>query len=272
MNIAVVWYFNQAEKVYPYWKDGLRKAIEEIGKDHTVHLFLGEHPIEDDNYDTVLVWGDSECPFLNDIEKFKGKKGIFLTTDPWNIPNLRKLDVVYCESQPVYEAVRRSGLHAVKAFGVDQDFYNPNEVKKDIPYFYPATFSPWKRQSDLAYLGKDLWLIGTVQPDGYQELEACRKAECNIAEGYFAPRFIKEYYDRAQHIPIPAIHGSERTVLEAMSMNHLPMSMNPINLKSQSYIKEYKDWYLKHKGTPRDFILEFYKYQDYVKAIMKGLE
>src|SRR3990167_9000715 len=149
-NIAFLWYWSRAKWAFPRWRDGLRAAIDEIAKTNEVDIILGEY-LPNQQYDYYLLWGDSNCIGINDVDilrntfREKGKFGIILTTDPINIQNLKKLDVVFCESRPVYEAVRQHGIKAVHAFGTDVDFFSPDpSIQKDIEYFYPATFSPWK--------------------------------------------------------------------------------------------------------------------------------
>lgn len=139
---------------------------------------------------------------------------------------------------------------------------------KDIKYLCIGTFSPWKRQRDIAYLGKDLWCVGTVQPDGYEDLEACEKTGATIEVGYFPAEHIRDLYRRAQNVIIPAIHGSERTVLESMSMNILPEVTNSTNIRAQSYIREY---HLSQSKSPRQFILWRYSAKRYAKVILEAL-
>ena len=124
MKIAFVWYWSRATEIFNSWRDGLRGALEEMGKEHQVDIYLGE--VEPPNeYDAIIFWSDSNCALFEKLDKYKGKKAICLTTDPHNMENLRKLDAVYCESEPIYEAVRRAGVRAIKAFGTDTDFYKP---------------------------------------------------------------------------------------------------------------------------------------------------
>ena len=267
MRIAFLWWFSAAEEIYDYWRDGLRAAIEEIGKTNDVEVYLGEYEPEGE-FDAYLIWGDSNCPVISLIENRKGKKGIILTTMPDNIKNLRKLDVVFCESKPVYEVARRNGLHAIHAFSTDTDFFSPNNsVKKDLEYFYPATFSPWKKQEDIAHLGKKLWCLGTVQPDGSEQLKACYDNGVNVAIGYFKVQHIRDLYRRAENVVIPAIHGSERTVLEAMSSGILPKVTHPHNIKARSYLIEQMGSGL----SPRDFVVKYYNAKQYAEKILKGL-
>ena len=270
MNLAMIWFWDRASEIMPYWRDGLRAAIEYIEKYHHVAWYLDKQVPPEDYYDAILFWGDSECPFFQELSKYSCKKGLCLSTMPTNFENLRKLDAVFCESQPVYEAVRAQGIRAIKAFGTDVAYFTPppDTFKKDIEYFYPATFSPWKKQSDIAHLGDQLLCVGTVQPDGQGELEACRKAGVRIEIGYFPAEKIREYYQRSKRVLIPAIHGSERTCIESLSCGIIP-EVNPENIKTHSYIDEFnKSGYL----FPRDFVVKNYSHIVYAKKILQGLQ
>ncbi len=266
MKIAFVWYWDKASTYKSKWRDGLRKAMEIIGRKHEVHWYLDKE-IPEDEYDAYVCWDDSNTKFFDIIDDYKGKKALCLTTDPHNIDNLRRLDAVYCESTPVYEAVRAQGLRAIKAFATDTDYFTPHaKVIKDIEYFYPATFSPWKRQSTIAHLGKDLYCVGTIQPDGMYELAECLKNGVTVEEGYFPVKHIRDLYRRSKVIVIPAIHGSERTVLESMSMGIRPI-VNEENIKAYSYIKELDESGL----SPRVFVLENYSPYKYAEDILRGI-
>ena len=271
MRMAFIWNYDKAHEIYDYWRDGLKRAIEIIGRENDVDVFLGRDYLNmEDIYDCQLYWTDSNDPIFQTIEKYKGKKGIILTTDPQNFDNLKKLDVVFCESQPVKEQVRAQGLKAVKAFATDTDFYMPDLKKeKDMEYFYPATFSPWKLQRDIAHLGDKLWCIGTVQPDGLEDLQACEQNNVNIAKGYFKAEYIRDCYQRAKKVPIPAIHGSERTVLEAMACNIVPDVTNVQNIRTRSYIEEYAN--ASRYITPRDFVLGEYSPKKYAEKLLYHL-
>jgi hypothetical protein len=270
MKLAFVWYWNKASEIYPNWRDGLRAAIEELDKEHDVTWFWDkETPPPDEDWDGIIFWDDSNSGFFDELDNYDCPVVLCLTTDPQNFNNLRKLNAVLCESTPVYNQVRSQGIRAIKAFGTDIAFYKPkDDVVKDIEYFYPATFSPWKRQSDIAYLGDKLLCIGTVQPDGHLELEACLENGVVVMEGYFPAEVIRDYYRRAKKVIIPAIHGSERTILEAMACNILPQVTNPKNMKAESLIREY---HLSGSKTPRDFVEVNYSPKRYAKNILKGL-
>ena len=269
MNILFQWEWGRAKEIYPNWRDGLRACIEIIGKKHNVDWGLYEPPKKE--YDWILSWCDSNSAFSRVQTNYKAKRGLFLTTNPTNVVNLKGFDVVFCESSVVQEEARRQGIRAIKAFGTDSDFFCPDDkVKKDIEYFYPACFSQWKMQSEISYLGDKLLCVGTLQPDGVEQLSSCRMNEVKVELGYFPPEKIRSYYRRAKRVIIPAVHGSERTVLEAMSINILPKVIKETeNRKTYSYIKEYE---VSGCKTPREFILKNYTASHYAKAVLKAIE
>jgi len=267
MNIAFLWPWDKAHKILPNWRDGHRAAIEELGKIHTVDWYLGKDALNvPENYDFYLIWDDGSSPAHQNI---KGRKGLMLTTDN-TVTRIspHDYDVIYCESQPVYDLVRQSGMRAIKAMGTDIEFFSPEYDGKDIEYFYPATFSPWKRQSSIAFLGPDLLCVGTVQPDGSEELKACLESKVKVEIGYYPVEKIRDYYKRAVRVEIPSIHGSERTVLEAMSCDILP-SVNKDNKKAYSYVQEFMDSEI---PTPREFVIKNYSQFEYTKNLLKGME
>lgn len=271
-KIAVIWYWPRASEIFSDWRDGIKAAVELIGKEHQVEWFLDKQVPQTDDYDALIFWDDSNSSFFPQLLNYpKAKKGIFLTSDNGlNIGNLKQLDIVFCESKPVLTVVLTGGAKGVLGFGTDDKFFTPDlSVKKDIEYFFPGTLSPWKNQSSIAYLGDKLLICGTIQPDGYQELEACEKAGVQIKIGYFPVEEIRNFYRRAKRVIIPSLHGSERTWLEAASCDILPEVTNQSNIRLQSYGREY---HLSQAKSPRQFILRNYSAKHYANQILKGLK
>jgi hypothetical protein len=266
MKIAFLYYFDKASLVFPNWRDGLRTAIELLGKKHQVDWYL-DKKIPTEKYNFYLVWDDSNTTATDFLPK-DAKKGLCLTTDPTNFPNLRQFDVVYCESEPIYDQVRREGIRAIRAFGTSTDFFTPTDIEKDIEYFYPATFSPWKLQGDIAYLGKKLYCVGTMQPDGIDEYNKCLKEGVKIDIGYKPVEEIRDLYARTKKMIIPAVHGSERTVLEAFSMNILPEVTNPKNVRTRSYLEEFKK---SNCINTREFVVKYYSADKYANDLERGM-
>lgn len=268
MKIAFVWPWERAKEIFPNWRDGHRAVIEELAKVHQVDWYIAEDSVTvKDGYDFYLFWDDGSSLIHHNL---KGKKGLMLTSDN-NLGRISPLDwhIIYCESQPIYEKARSLGYRAIKAMGTDTDFFKPTNKAEDIDFFYPATFSPWKRQRDIACLRQSLLCVGTIQPDGEEDLNECKKNHVQIEIGYFPAEKIRDYYNRAIEVIIPAIHGSERTVLEAMSMDLYPKVINSQNVKAKSYIEEFKKTSF---DSPRDFVLKYYSHYEYAKNLLKGME
>lgn len=271
LKLAFIWYFDKASWVYDNWRDGHRAAIERIAKNHWVGWYLDKTMPDPGEVDFLLFWASSNEDFFVLLDKYtKEKRGLCLTTDPHNVDNLRKMDVVFVESKPIFDQCRALSLPAIRAFGTDTDFFRPDPTKKkDIEFFYPATFSPWKRQRDLAYLGDRLLCVGTIQPDGEEDYLACKGGGVRLEAGYFPVKKILEYYQRSKNVIIPAIHGSERTVLEAMSCNILPTIVYPdTNKRAYSYVVEYLGSGIK---SPREFVKKFYSHRIFAKSLTKGI-
>lgn len=268
MNIDFVWYFDKAEWVYPKWRDGLRAAMEIIGKDHNVRWHLGTDVSIPDDSDFILNWDNSTSEFIPQMSKYNVRKGLILTTDlGLNIEALRAYDVVFPEALPVINKIRPHGIRVIKAFGTDDNFFSPMDVKKEYEAFYPATFSPWKRQNLFAdkYGDRGL-LLGTVQPDGYDILKHCIDRKTNIMLGYYEVDFIKELFNKSEKVDITGWEGSGRTVLEALSCG-IEVEVDPENHKAHSYITEWKSSGL----SPREFIQQYYSAQNYASLILKGI-
>lgn len=267
-KISFIWEWERAKEIEPNWRDGLRKAIEILGKRHEIDWYLMKAPELKKDYDWIITWCDSNSNFSKFFTKYPAKRAICLTTHPTNYHNLQGFDVVFCETSIIYEECRMRGIHAVRAFGTDEEFFTPKSSKEDIEYFYPATFSPWKRQRDIAHLGNKLTCVGTVQPDGQEDYDACVNNAVNVEVGYFPPDKIRDYYNRAKNVIIPAVHGSERTVLESMSMNIVPTVTNEQNKRARSYINEYK---ASGMIMPRAFIQKFYSAKKYADDMERGM-
>jgi hypothetical protein len=274
IKVAVVWFWDMASQIFPGWRDGLRAATEELRKEHQVDWFLDKKVPPTDDYDFILLWSDSNCPFIYELWKYDCPKGLLYgsTFEP-NWDNFTKFEVIFTESPRITGIVKSNGFHTIQAFGTDTDFYKPYKGDKDIEYFYPATFSPWKRQSDIAYLGDKLWCVGYMQPDGGNEYNACLKTGVHLIPDNLPADEILRLYDRSKSVIIPAYYGSERTVLESMACGLWPTLTHPeVNLNAQSFIDEYVEAKNKKKSLkPRDFIMSKYTHKHYAQQLLKGM-
>lgn len=279
MKISLFWFWNRAEEIWPNYRDGVKAAMEELGRrGHTVEWCLGEKPLVDPESDYILIWGDSRCAGFDYVKDHKAKKGLLLTTDlGMDIESLRKYDCVFAEAQCVVDKIKPFGIRVVKAFGTDTNFFRPTELdyvkpgrKPVLPRydaFYPATFSPWKRQNLFADKWGDKGLcMGTIQPDGWDIFKHAVEKKTNVYVGYAPVQAVKEFYELSASVDITGWEGSGRTVIEALSMN-LPVTVSEDNHKCQEYIQEWKASGL----SPRDFAVGYYSAQVYADQIERGV-
>lgn len=269
MKISFLWLFEDAHKIFPFWKDGLRKALELIELEHEVEwIYGGLEPSKDTQF--MLFWDDSSSQKVLQFKDYKCRKGLVLTTDlGLNIENLRNYDVIFAEAQPVVDKVRSHGIRVIKAFGTDEGYWfdAPTSPIKPWEAFYPATFSRWKRQDIFSEEYKDRGLLlGTIQPDGWDIFKKCIENRTPAMVGYVNPDVLKKFYQMSKKVHITGWEGSGRTVLEALSMD-LSAEVADDNHKCQSYIQEWKDSGLE----PREFILEHYSAGNYARQLLEGI-
>lgn len=291
MRIAIIWYFDKAKWVEPYWRDGHKSAFNVLKKEHDVDFFLGTDIELEDKYDFILLWDSSHSGFIPKLKDYKAKKGLCLTTDLGiNMENLRNFDVVFTEAEPVSQLIRNEGIRCIKAFGTDVHFYNDEEKyrTKFFPAFYPATFSPWKRQDLFAEaLGSDGVCLGTLQPDGGEIYSKCLEKGVRTIVGYVPAEIVRELYRMSRVVVITGWEGSGRTVLEALAMN-IPIIVTKDNHKAASYLREAEAGMLVDPNPPaiqkaywkmvnkkvktRDFVLRNYSGEVFAKQLLKGME
>lgn len=271
MKIAFVWWFDKAKWVYPNWRDGLRAAMEIIAKKHTVDWYIGTDVAVPDKYDFILNWDNSTSGFLPQMQKLSGRKGLVLTTDlGMDVEALQAYHVIFPEAQPVHEQITSHGINAIKAFGTDTAFFDPWHPDEPKLYeaFYPATFSPWKRQDMFSDIYKDKGLlVGTVQPDGWDILRHCVENKTSVFIGYFPADDMRTLYAKSRKVHITGWEGSGRTVLEAMSMD-IPVQIAYDNHKAQSYVDEHRQSGLSF----RNFVVKYYSEEVYAQKLLEGIE
>ncbi len=270
MNIDVIWYFDKAKWVYPKWRDGLKAAMEIIGKKHNVRWHLGTEIAIPEDSDFILNWDNSTSEFIPQMLQSSARKGLVLTTDlGLNIDALRNYDVIFPEARVVTDKIKPHGIRCITAFGTDTEFFRPMPIgDKEYEAFYPATFSPWKRQNHFAstYGDKGL-LLGTVQPDGFEILKNCIEGKANIMIGYFPVEFVRYQYNNARLVHITGWEGSGRTVLEALSCG-VPVQVAHDNHKCQEYVIDWRG----SDMTPREFAETYYSASKYAEKLLKGIE
>lgn len=284
MKIAVVWDWGLASWAKPLAHDGLMAAMDLIAKEHQVDWYLdGQYP--EDVYDWILPWGVGSIGFNKTIEKYHARKALLCAGHYQDIENFDKFEAIFVESPLMYKKVRAQGFRTVLAFGTDTDYFKPQKRDKIVDAFYPATFSPWKRQDLFSMaLGPNGLACGTIQPDGIDLYHQCQDNKTYTLAGLLPSKLVAEMYNLAKCCIITSWHGSERTLLEAMSSN-CPVVLTKdneltVSLASPEVIlvepKIEAVWSgvqqaLKKKVKTRAFVLEKYSHTIYAERLLKVL-
>ena len=238
----------------------------------------------DDTCDWVFSWGVGSLPFNNTIEKYKGRKALLCAGHPQDTANFEKFEAIFVESP----AVARQILHpkVILAFGTDTEFFKPKEEEKMFDLFFPATYSPWKRQDLLMEAAKGLKILtcGVIQPDGVEIFQKCHDGGYVMA-GIVPTKLVAKLYTMSRVVCITAWHGSERTMLEAMASN-VPVVITNDNELTCSLatsevikvdpipvaIRKGIDEALQLKVDTRTHVLKSYDHTKYAEKILEVIE
>lgn len=238
LRIAIIHPWDRAKWNEPIIWDGLHGALKEVAKTHQVDWFLeGDNP--NDSYDWIIPWGVMSIPFNSTIEKFRGRKAIFCAGHPQDIANINKFEAIFVESPAVQQQMSKHHPKVILAFGTDIEFFKPTDTPKMFDAFYPATYSPWKRQ-DLFALGTQGYKAlscGVIQPDGQELYNLCNQISGYVMGGLVPTFVVASLYNASKTVVITSWHGSERTVLEAMATN-IPLVLTKDNVLAASLVSD----------------------------------
>lgn len=283
LKIAILHPWDRAKWTEPLMWDGLHGALKVVGEKHQVDWFL-QGDLPDDSYDWIIPWGVMSIPFNVTIEKYKGRKAMFCAGHPQDTAYMEKFEAVFVESPKVQEQMSKHHANVILAFGTDTDFFKPTNEEKMFDVFYPATYSPWKRQDLFAYSTDEFRALtgGVIQPDGQELYNLCNQINGYVMGGLIPTNLVAKLYNMTKVVLITGWHGSERTALEAMASN-IPLIVvedndlvcslvndeviivEPHFVKIKKAIKES----LEKKVNTREYILKNYSHHIYAQKILE---
>lgn len=270
MKIAFVWdWQNDPEQLFT-WKDGLAAAIRLLSQRHEVAVwtcgqikgdyihqyfpirmtFEGDvlaEEVKEWNPDVILVWGDMTRPSQAPLSKLKKPMACCFAGGATDGPNWYRFGHVFVENEEYRKKFEEQGASASIAFGTNTELYKPLEAPKSIDVYFPATFADWKRH-DLfmkSVSGMRSMCVGYMYP---------------VSERYCWEEPMKRGVTVAPHVSADVnrmlmgqskcvlvtsknVGGSQRTVLEALSMN-TPVVVMSDNHKCCEYLESIgkNDW------------------------------
>jgi len=312
MRIAFVWDWEPNYYQSITWEDGLAGALKVlIDRGHEVAVMCAgdtdnviKHPlfdmhvltdipkfVKEYNPDVVLHWADMTRP--NAIETFK--MGIpqaicFAGGEPL-AENVALFDHIFVESQVYEDVFKERGYSVSRAFGTNTELFKPmDDQPKVFDTIFPATFAAWKRHEIYARATKGLTslAVGYRYHDHEQECwQVCLDNDVMILP-HVSAQTLHELYAASRVCVVPSLSsgGSQRTVLEAMSMN-LPLIITDSDKFDFAHghgafvadpdpnsVRALINMALESEVSTRDYIVENwseYTYADALEAGLKGI-
>lgn len=229
------------------WKDGLAAAVRILSQRHQLSFFtLGAqdmvlpHPyfpigvcrnsekLKNEvmlfDPDIILMWGDCTRPNAENMATLGKPMALcFAGGDPMG-PTNRFFDHFFVESAVYAERFEVAGCSVSTAFGTNTELFAPLAgMRKQFDTIFPATFCEWKRHYLYREATQGLQNVcaGFMYPDHERDCwEDTMKAGI-LTLPHVSAETLRFLYASSKVCVIPskASGGSQRTVLEAMSMN-----------------------------------------------------
>lgn len=225
------------------WKDGLSAALKVLSSTHEVALFtVANGPIPHEYHgvingtrnmmrsvagfkpDVILYWGDMTRPNAAGLRSLAIPIACcFAGGDPLG-DNVDLFDHIFVESQVYKDKLDEAGKSCSIAFGTNTELFRPMPAQpKLFDTIFPATFAAWKRHNLYAEVTEGLrsLAVGYMYEDHESECwEDCLKRGVMVMP-HTSAETLRYLYAASKVCVVTSSSagGSQRTVLEAMSMD-----------------------------------------------------
>lgn len=247
-RIAFVWdFFLEPLEIYG-WADGLHMALKILAAKHDVEVFPIPTGDTTEIYDRlrmidpqfILAWGDLARPSFGGIKQFGVPTGLCFAGGTTEHGNRDNFDVIFVENDEYVKRFAKDGYKVKRAFGVNDALFAPTiHLKPQFSAIYPAAFMPWKRHDLFAKAAGDRGLaVGAMFAHEKDCFNVC--FENGVAVMPKVPYEVLPWLiSQSLAVVVTAAKdgGSQRTVLEAMSMNK-PVIVTSDNVQCVEYVKE----------------------------------
>lgn len=247
LRISWLWDWEPEYTQATVWEDGLAAAMKVLmDRGHTVQMLTtspqrtliknayfdmtaSEDVVKDIvefEPDVILHWADMTRPHARPLAKLGIPMAIcFAGGEPLG-ENAVFMDHIFVESAVYYRVFKEAGMSVSMAFGTNTELFKPIEQPKLFDTIFPATFAGWKRHDLYAEATQHLRSLAVGYMYTTQETECwqvCLDHGVMVLPSVSA-RVLHRLYAGSEICVIPSQSngGSQRTVLEAMSMN-LPL-------------------------------------------------
>lgn len=302
LSIAFVWDWTPSAEQTIQLNDGLAAALRVLeSRGHTVNRFtdsplqvgdfLPLSYLEPDATDVILHWADFTRPHAKPHRDLNIPMAICFAGGEAVNYNTPYFDHIFVESQVYKDKLEKAGYDNVSiAFGTNSELFAPLDQPKLYDTVFPATFAEWKRHRLYAeaVAGLRSLACGYIYDDHEQECwQDCLRQGTSILPHVSAAALRYLYASsRACVITSKSSGGSQRTVLEAMSMN-LPLVVTDSDKfdyvdgvddvwrvdPTPEAIRDALNFILEHNITvnTRDYVLEKWSEHTYADELERGL-
>lgn len=195
--------------------------------------------IYDSKPNAILVWADLTRPTLNQLAG--GTIPVFncFSGGETDNPITLLLQGIFVESASYLDKFKSRGINAMTAFGVNDRIFKPIKQPKVWDAVFPATFAEWKRHKLFADSVERGFCFGYMYDTHETECWQYPQKHGIMIASHLSSEAVA-YILNASHsclITSMASGGSQRTVLEAMSCNILPIVMSDSD-KTREYVED----------------------------------
>lgn len=248
LRIAFVWQGVSEQEIKDRWKDGLRYAMDKIGKKHIVHFFEPWNDIE--GYDIILYW-EAPCTangtngaHYNKVRNNPTKKALLFAGGPLKKEWVTGFDMLFLESKINEKECDDLGVPWHHAFGVNtKEFSVTNRSmdasKKRYDGMLHGTCASWKRQWLIGEaFGNRGCVIGRGQDSDPYPFNRCRELGADVLPSS-SPSIIKDLMQDSVALVNCCDYwgGGQRATLEAMAVG-LPVVCCNDSPKNMEFVEE----------------------------------
>jgi len=300
LRLAFVWDFSVTPLDVYGWGDGLSRALQLLASEYgydikvipssdivEIYESLGAFSPE-----VILGWGSLDRPSFSGFGELGIPTALCFAGGATKHDSAENFDVIFVENQVYLDSFIEQGYNARRAFGANDDLFQPMKLAKKWDGVYPASFAKWKRHKLFAQaLGKKGLAFGKViQEERDDTIGYCINAGVTVLPQLtydVVPYLIAQSHSVV--ITASSIGGSQRTTLEAMAMNVPPIVMSDSD-KNVEYVKESgfgfivdpdpkaikeavaKAKKMKPSEAGREYIMEKYSAKGYADSLHKGIQ
>lgn len=248
-KIAFIWDWDIIPSQAITWEDGLARAIQILGEKYEVKVYatgaedyVFKHPYFDINVlnvehvadsienfapDVILHWADCTRPCAKTTARLGIPMALCFAGGDVNGGTAPYFQHIFVESDVYKPGFVKRGIPVTTAFGTNTELFKPIDIKeKTFDTIFPATFALWKRHDLYAKATESFNSLacGYMYDNHEQECwQVCIDHGVTVLP-HVSARVLHYLYAASKVCVIPSRSdgGSQRTVLEAMSMN-LPL-------------------------------------------------